>query len=129
MSFVWVVVTVDSVPAARVSTSVERAVSAATAVRAAPVAPVPIPMYFGGAWAGVAPICRFAAIPFPTLVTTVAVPNAIGHPSFEEVFGETSFQRCSTGRGVPASSGSSRFTTSSTTFVSYPRSESSAWVS
>ena len=48
MSPVTVVVTTDSVPTPRVSTSVDRAVSAATAVRAAPVAPVPIAIHFGG---------------------------------------------------------------------------------
>lgn len=76
VSLVTVVVTTDSVPDARVSTSVERAVSVTAAVRAAPVAPTPIAMNFGGFVnvPGVV-LIRSAAIALPLFVTTVAVPN------------------------------------------------------
>jgi hypothetical protein len=70
------VVTVDSVPEVRVSTSVDSAVSAAAAVRAAPVAPTPIATNLSGLRVGVVCI-RSAVVRFPELVNTVAVPNGI----------------------------------------------------
>jgi hypothetical protein len=78
VSPVTVVVTVDSVPTARVSTSVESAVSATAAVRAAAVAPVPIASHFGG-FVYVAGVVRrrSAVIALPLFVQTVATPNAI----------------------------------------------------
>lgn len=74
-----VMVCVDSVPVARVSTSVESAVSAAAAVRAAAVAPVPIPMNLSGLRVGV--VCwRSAAVRLPELLRTVAVPKGVRSP-------------------------------------------------
>jgi hypothetical protein len=55
-------------------------VSPTAAVRAAPVAPVPMPMNFGGLRVGV--VCsRLAAVTFPDVVTTVAVPKGKGQSS------------------------------------------------
>lgn len=83
VSPVFVIVCVDSVPDVRVSTSVESAVSAAAAVRAAVVAPVPIATNFGG-FLVVVVWRRSAAVRFPLFVHTVAVPNGTGQPTFRQ---------------------------------------------
>jgi hypothetical protein len=76
VSLVTETVAMDSVPVARVSTSVDRAVSVTAAVRAAPVAPTPMPMNFGGlrvvvVWR------RSATVRRPWSVTTDAAPKGI----------------------------------------------------